>query len=69
MIVTDVSHEALAQQGIEGEDARQVRAFAAFLRQPKDDAGRTVCSQPMYDYALGGDLPPDGVVAEALGGA
>lgn len=66
-VVRDVSFAALAEQGIIGDDARQVRTFAAFLGLPENDEGQTVCSPTMHAWALGGDLPPDDEVAKLLG--
>lgn len=66
MIIESYDVADLRRQGLTDGDIEQVRAFAAFLRLPKDDDGRTVCPPSFYAYATGGPPPPPDAVAAIL---
>lgn len=65
-IIRDLSPDALRRQGLTDGDIEQVRAFAAFLRLPKDADGKTLCPPAFFEYARGGPVPPLEEVAKIL---
>lgn len=66
MILGSYAVDDLRAQGLSDDDIAQVRAFAAFLRLPKNNDGKTVCPKSFYEYAMGGPPPAPVDVAAIL---